>query len=239
TGTTPDRDRAGLHEFLDAEGLQHLQHRGQLVAAAGGLDGDGLRGDVHRLGAEELDDLDDLGARLVVGAHLHQDEFALDGLAGLQLDDLQHVAQLVELLGHLLQREVLDAHHDGDAGDVGVLGDTDGERVDVAAAAGEQGGDPRQDAGGVLHQDGERALGHDLLPLLVSPGGSQSSSLSPESGRTSRAAMISSLEVPAATIGHTIASSWTTKSTTTGRSLIELASSMTLSRSAGSSQRMA
>ncbi len=37
------------------------------------------------------------------------------------------------------------------------------------------------------------------------------------SGRTSRANMISSLLVPAATIGHTIASLPTTKSTTTGR----------------------
>lgn len=42
-----------------------------------------------------------------------------------------------------------------------------------------------------------------------------------------------------ATIGHTIASSWTMKSTTTGRSLMELASSMTLSRSSGDSQRIA
>ena len=51
--------------------------------------------------------------------------------------------------------------------------------------------------------------------------------------------MTSSLEVPAATIGHTIASSWTMKSTTTGRSLIEFAFSITLSRSSGDSQRMA
>lgn len=42
-----------------------------------------------------------------------------------------------------------------------------------------------------------------------------------------------------ATIGHTMASSCTMKSTTTGRSLIEFASAMTLSRSSGDSQRIA
>lgn len=42
-----------------------------------------------------------------------------------------------------------------------------------------------------------------------------------------------------ATIGQTMASSWTMKSITTVRSLIALASAMTLSRSAGSSQRSA
>src|SRR5690606_31018298 len=198
--------------------LQHLEHRGQLVAATGGLDGDGLRGDVHGLGAEQLHDLDDLGARLVVRAHLHQNEFALNRLSGLELDDLQHVDELVELLGDLLQGQVLDVHHDGDTGDLRVLGDTDGERVDVEAAAGEQGGDPGEDAGSVLHMDGARVLGHGVW-LFPAP----SSSLSPKSGRTSLAAMISSLEVPAATIGQTMASSWTMKSTTTGRSLTELA----------------
>ncbi|CAM5513620.1 hypothetical protein SANTM175S_00991 [Streptomyces antimycoticus] len=77
------------------------------------------------------------------------------------------------------------------------------------------------------------------LDMISSVSLAESSSLSPKSGRTSRAAMISSLEVPAATIGQTIASSWTMKSTRTGRSLTEFASSMTLSRSAGSSQRIA
>ena len=92
---------------LMPNGSSILSMRLQLVGAAGGLDGDGLRGDVHGLGAEQLDDLDDLGAGLVVGAHLHQNQFALDGGGRLQLDDLQHVDQLVELLGDLLQRQVL------------------------------------------------------------------------------------------------------------------------------------
>ena len=53
----------------------------------------------------------------------------------------------------------------------------------------------------------------------------------------SRATLMSSLLVPAATIGQTIASLCTTNSTTTGTSLIEFAFSITASTSAGSSAR--
>lgn len=42
-----------------------------------------------------------------------------------------------------------------------------------------------------------------------------------------------------ATIGQTMASSWTMKSTTTGRSLMALALAMTASSSSGDSQRIA
>jgi hypothetical protein len=63
------------------------------------------------------------------------------------------VHQLVELLGHLLQRGLLGVDHDGHPGDLRVLGLTDRERVDVEPAAGEQPGHPGQDARLVFHQD--------------------------------------------------------------------------------------
>ena len=40
----------------------------------------------------------------------------------LELDDLEHLDQLVELLGHLLEREVLDVDDDGHPRDLRVLG---------------------------------------------------------------------------------------------------------------------
>ena len=52
-----------------------------------------------------------------------------------------------------------------------------------------------------------------------------------------RACLMSSLLVPAATIGHTIASLWTMKSITTGWSLIAMACSMIASTSSFFSQR--
>jgi hypothetical protein len=89
---------------------------------------------------------------------------------------------------------LLDVDHDRHAGDVGVLGLADRERVDVEAAPGEQPGDPGQHAGLVLDQDGQRVLGSSQV-VLVELG-----------ARRPRANMISSLLVPAATIGHTMAS---------------------------------
>ncbi|SLJ82845.1 Uncharacterised protein [Mycobacteroides abscessus subsp. abscessus] len=53
-----------------------------------------------------------------------------------------------------------------------------------------------------------------------------------------RAAMISSLLVPAATIGHTCASLPTMKSMTTGRSLMDCASRIAASTSSSFSTRM-
>ena len=54
----------------------------------------------------------------------------------------------------------------------------------------------------------------------------------------SRAIWISSLLVPAGTIGHTMASWCTVKSTTTGRSLIDMAFSIVESTSSVFSHRM-
>ena len=58
---------------------------------------------------------------------------------------------------------------------------------------------------------------------LMASGVSAADSSSPKNGRMPRAYSMSELEVPAAIIGHTCASSPTTNSTTTGRSLISRA----------------
>ena len=63
-----------------------------------------------------------------------------------------------------------------------------------------------------------------------------SRSSSSNSGARSRAYLISSLDVPAATIGHTMASRCTRKSTTTGTSLISIALLIVASTSSGLSQ---
>lgn len=52
-------------------------------------------------------------------------------------------------------------------------------------------------------------------------------------GVMSRAIMMSSLLVPEGTTGRTMASSWTTKSTTTGTSLISIALAIVVSTSSG------
>ena len=102
-----------------------------------------------------------------------------------QLNKLINVLKIVELEpGSTVQRELIlikvraDAEsrsrvlvavdHDGDAGDLLVLGGPDGEGVDVETPPCEQPGDPDQDARLVLHQHGQGVLRHAAAPPLAS-----------------------------------------------------------------------
>src|SRR6202012_4305678 len=205
------------------ERLEHLDQRVELLPVTGRLDGDDVQGDVHHFGAEQVDGLEHPRPAFGVGPDLDQDQLTLDRGARFELHDLEHVDQLVQLLGDLLQRALVAVDHDRDAGDLVVLGGPDREGVDVEVAAGEQPGDPDQDPRLVLDQHRERMACHSELP--------------PQSGARPRANLMSLLDVPAATIGQTMASRCTMKSTTTGRSLMAMACSMTRSTSAVSSQR--
>ena len=78
--------------------------------------------DVDDVRAEQLDDLEHVGALRGVGPDLDQQQLALHRRGVLELDDLDHVDQLVQLLGHLLERQRVDVDDDGDARDLVVLG---------------------------------------------------------------------------------------------------------------------
>src|SRR4051812_26946563 len=217
-------DGAGLGHLLDAQRGEDGQQRLQLVRRPGHLEGDRLGVDVDHPGAEQLGGLQDL---VPVGQRcpdLHQQQLPLDGGTAVQLDDLDDLDQLVQLLGDLLQRRRLRVGDDRHPGQVRVLRRPDGEGLDVEPAPAEQRRDPGQHTGLVLDQDGQGVAGHQTCP-------------SPKTGRTSRAARISSLLAPAATIGHTWASEPTMKSMTTGASVIAMAFSITASTSSLVSQR--
>ena len=101
-----DRDHAGLDELLDAERLEHAQQRLELVRVAGRLDGDRVRGDVDDLGAEQLRRSRATCERVSWSARtLTSSSSRCTDAAGLELDDLDDVDQLVELLGDLLERQ--------------------------------------------------------------------------------------------------------------------------------------
>src|SRR5690242_12640911 len=102
TRAPADRDQSGLDELADTVRLEHLQQGVELVGSTGRLDGDRVVGDVDGLGPEEVDDLEDLAAVLRRATDLGQDQLAPDSRR-LELDDLEHLDQLVELLGELLE----------------------------------------------------------------------------------------------------------------------------------------
>ena len=90
---------------------------------------------------------------MVRGADLDERQLVLDDVGLGQVLDLEHVDEPVELLGHLLDREVVAAQRDGHAADVGPLGVADGQRLDVEVARADEARDAVQDAGPVVDED--------------------------------------------------------------------------------------
>src|ERR671911_311628 len=227
---TGQGDPAGAGQLADAVALEQLEHGLDLGRAAGGLDGEGVGGDVDDLGPEHLGQLDDLVADRRVGLDLDQDQLALHRPVRLQLDDLEHVDQLVELLGDLLQGPLGAVDDDRHAAAARVLGRPDGQAVDVEPAPAEQPGDAGQDPGTVLDQHRDGVGAHWVRT-------SRRVAAACSSGENSGPRMISSLGRPAGTIGKTPSWVSTRKSTTTDWSSVASAFSRVASTSSARSQR--
>src|SRR5439155_25789120 len=216
--TPRDRDLTRAHHLDHPERADHLFERVDFVGRPGDLDDQGFPRHVDDLAAEDLDGLEHLGALRPVGGDLEQRQLASDGVVGLEIADLEHVDELVELLGHLVDRVQRAVEGQRDARDAVVVGRADGQRVDVEAAAREEPGDPREDAGLVLDEDRQRVLaarahpGHglELLEAQRLLGAGLAHAPHPT---MSRAAW------PGAIIGYTFSSRVTRTSTTTGPSI--------------------
>ena len=126
--------------------------------------------DVDDLALEHADQLDDLAPRLGPAARtVTSSSSRSTDVGGVQLGDLDHVDQLEQLLGDLLDRRLLDVDHDGDAAEPLVVGRGHGQGEDVEAAPGEQAGDPGQHPGLVLDQHREGVVRGAGRPSLDHP----------------------------------------------------------------------
>ena len=108
--------RAGADQLDDAVMLQQTEQRVDLAFCAGGLDGQRFRIHVHHAHAEQTHDLEHVGTDGLVGGHLDEHQLALHGGFRIEVHDLQHMQQLVELFDDLLERHFLHVGRDGDAG---------------------------------------------------------------------------------------------------------------------------
>src|SRR3954468_2405185 len=216
--TARDRDLARAHHLDHPERPDHLLEGVDLVRRAGDLDDERLARHVDDLAAEDLHRLEHLGALGAVGGDLEQRQLAGDRALGLAVADLDHVDELVQLLGDLVDRVQRAVERQRDARDVVVVGRPDRQRVDVEAAPREEPGDPRQDARLVLDEDRQRVLApraqaDDRVELLEAQrflGAGLAHGCQPT---MSRAAW------PGAIIGYTFSSRVTRTSTTTGPSV--------------------
>ena len=139
-------DGAGPDQLLDAVGPDERDERVDLGLGAGHLDDDRPVGQVDDPAARQLDELEDLGPVRVGRPDLHQRQLLLDGRLGGDVLDLEHVDQPVELLGRLLDRDVVAVEGDRHPADVRLVGVADRERVDVEVARPHQARHPVQDA---------------------------------------------------------------------------------------------
>ena len=75
--------------------------------------------DVDDLGVEDLGDLQRLGALLALAGDAHQQQLGRHLVAGVEVADLEHVDELVQLLGDLVHRVLVAVDDDGDARELG------------------------------------------------------------------------------------------------------------------------
>src|SRR4051812_19942760 len=92
-----DRDLPGSGHFDQPEGAHHALEGLDLVPRARDLDDHRAAGDVDDPAAEDLDHLHDLGAARAVGGDLEQRQLPGHRVDRLEIADLDHVDELVEL----------------------------------------------------------------------------------------------------------------------------------------------
>src|SRR5215204_5193696 len=213
-----DGDLARAGHLDEAERAHHALERLDFLPGARDLHDHGAARDVDDLAAEDLHDLHDLAAARAVGGDLEQRELARDRVGRLEVADLDHVDQLVQLLGDLVDRVHRPVEGERDARERLVVGRAHGERVDVEPPPREEPGDPGQDARLVLHEDGQ-----DVLAARPHAGGRlellEGQRLLGARLAHRRHPTISRAAAPAGIIGYVFSSRVTRTSTTTGPSV--------------------
>ncbi len=149
---------AGDFEHLVAGLAEDLEEAFDLGGGAGHLHHDGLGREVDDTGAEDVGELEDLGARVDAvgaggrGSDLDQAKLAYDGLGSVDLVDVDGGFKLVERGADAMGAVLGSLADDGHARGVGALGLADGERDDVDVETAEEGSDAREHAGLVLNE---------------------------------------------------------------------------------------
>ena len=137
----------------DAEMLHEIDEFRHLAFVAGDLDDEFVEPHVDDLGAEDIADLQNLGAGLRRHVDPHEHQFTVDELFVAEILDLDHIDELFGLLGHLLEDLVIAAHHDRHARERRIERRRDVERVDIETATAEHPGHAGQHAEAVFHQN--------------------------------------------------------------------------------------
>ncbi len=188
----------------------------------GHLDDHRLRRHVDDPGLVHLHDGDQLAAGAVRGPDLHEGQLVLHRRLVGDVLDLEHVDEPVELLGRLLDEDVVGAQGDRHPADVGVVEVADGQRLDVEVAGPHEARDPVEHAGPVVDDRHE-----DVAALLAGAGersrrrrgvGRRLGCVGAHSSAPPQVSMRSERPLPAGIIGKTFCSSAISNQTRAGPS---------------------
>ena len=128
---------------------------------------------VHDVGPEEVDNLDNLPPGGRGSLHLNHGQLPGHNLLAGDVRYLDHVDELVQLLGDLVHRVLVAVDHEGHPGQTGQLALAHGQAGDVEAAPPEQAGDAVQDPRLVFHQ-GDDGMVRPVHWATLSGSGSSS-----------------------------------------------------------------
>ena len=155
-------DDAGAGQFLDAVGADQFDEGVDFFFFAGDLDHHGAGADVHDVAAEQVDQFDHFAALARRRGDFDQGQVALDEGQVLVVAHAHDGDDLGELLAHLLEDAVVGVDDDGHAGEAGVFGAADHQRINVEAAGGKHAGHMGQHAG-FIHDQGGNHVSHRKL----------------------------------------------------------------------------
>ena len=158
------RHDAGAHHLDDAERAHDLDKAVDFVFRAGDFDDERFVRHVHDVSAIDIHQLHRLRATDGIHAHLDQRQVAAHDGRILQVGDLDHVDELVQIRRDALRIGLVAVNHDRHARNAGLLGVADRERFDVERAPPEQGGDSIEHAGLVFDQGYQRMF-HVISPI--------------------------------------------------------------------------
>lgn len=159
-------DFAGAGEVGDAEGFHEFEELVDFAFVAGEFDGEIAVLHVDDFRAENIADLHDFGASRGIDGDAKENEFAIHILIIVEILDVDHLDQFVELFGDLFEHGVVAPNDNGHAR--GVIGaGADVERIDIEASTAEHTGYACENAefifdenrDGVAHKKGPQTVG--------------------------------------------------------------------------------
>ena len=159
-GAAFERECARACHFDDFVIAQELHEGIDFVLVAREFDDDAFERDVDDLSAENPNDLQNFGARLLVRLNLDHNEFACNEINTVKILNGNDVDELVQLADATVQGFVVCDNGCRDSGNIRIVCRSDVQRFDIKAATAKHAGNASENAKFIFNQSGNCVLVH-------------------------------------------------------------------------------